>query len=58
MTASGGTPHGVLCVCACKCESVHMCYVWCMPLFGVRVGEETLREVSLSEILPDYFNRK
>jgi hypothetical protein len=28
-----------------------------MPLFGVGVGEEKLREVSVSEMLPDYLNR-
>lgn len=33
-------------------------YVWCMPLCGVRVGEEKQREVGVSEILPDSLNRK
>ena len=28
-----------VCVCVCKDESMLVCYVWCMPSFGVRVGE-------------------
>lgn len=49
----------VFSVCACASVKVYArVYVWCMPLFGVRVGEEELREVSVSEILPACLNRK